>query len=58
MKKITGVDQENAFLFLAEPFDKGCAPGQTAKQEVSSAAGLHFSMHICRENDGKAFFRC
>ena len=57
IKKVTGVDKENTFLFLTELFDKGCAPGQTAKQEVSSAAGLYFSMHICRENDRKGFSR-
>jgi hypothetical protein len=57
IKKVTGVDQENTFRFLTELFDKGCAPGQTAKQEVSSAAGLHFSMHVCRESEGKVFSR-
>jgi hypothetical protein len=57
VEKIAAVDEENPFSLLAGLFDKGCAPGQTAKQKVSSAAGLDFSEHVGGENDGKVFSR-
>lgn len=57
VEKIAAVDEENPFSLLAGLFDKGCAPGQTAKQKVFSAAGLDFSEHVGGENDGKVFSR-
>jgi hypothetical protein len=55
VEKIPAIDKENPFSFLADLFDKGGAPGQTAKQEVPSAAGLYFSEHVGRENDREIF---
>jgi hypothetical protein len=57
VEKIAAVDEENPFSLLAGLFDKSCAPGQTAKQKVFSAAGLDFSKHVGGENDGKVFSR-
>ena len=57
IKKVAGVNKKNLLLFLAKLFDKGRPPGQTAKQEVSSAAGLHFTLDVCREGNGKGALR-
>lgn len=57
IKKITGVNKKNALLLLTELLDKGCTPGQTAKQEVFSAAGLHFTLDIGSESNGDGFSR-
>jgi len=57
IKKVTGVNEKNTLLPFAELFDKGCTPGQTAKQEVFSAAGLHFALDIGRESNGEGFSR-
>jgi len=55
--KVTGVHKKNILLFPAELFDKGRTPGQTAKQEIFSAAGLHFALDIGREYNGEGFPR-
>jgi len=55
VKEVAGIHKKDPFSFFPQLIQKSGAPGQTAKQKVPSAAGLNFSVHVCRKGDGKLF---
>jgi hypothetical protein len=57
IKEITRINKKNSLLFLTKLLDEGPPPGQTAKQEIFSAAGLDFALDIGRESQGEGFSR-
>jgi len=57
MEQIPGVDKDDVFPLTPQLFDEGGSPGQTAKQEFASAAGLDLSMNVGRKNEGDGFPR-
>ena len=46
IEEIPRIYEENGFPLPAKLFDKGGAPGQTAKQIILSPARFYFSLHI------------
>jgi len=57
IKEIPGINEEKIGPLQSYPFDESSAPGQTAQEKISSAAGLEFPMDTGRKDQGDSLPR-
>ncbi len=57
IEEISGINEEKVGSLQSQPLDAGSASGQTAQEEIFSAAGLEFTMDIGRKDQGDSPLR-